>query len=79
LTPTEYYLIYVAITVPGCIATGWWLGNKWRRRRQRPSAPTHFTVQHSGELDLGGLGFEQWLKENPDRPHRDDPPFGGVP
>jgi hypothetical protein len=62
----EYYLIYVAITVPGCIATGWWLGNKWRHRRQRRAVRAR---QRLGR---------QWLKENPDRPHRDDPPFGGV-
>jgi hypothetical protein len=59
-------LIYVAITVPGCIATGWWLGNKWLRRRQRRAVRAR---QRLGR---------QWLKENPDRPHRDDSPFGGV-
>jgi hypothetical protein len=56
MTLTEY-LIYIAITVPGCIATGWWLGNKhrrWRRQRQVRDWPT----------------LAEWLTDNPDRPHK---------
>ena len=74
MTVTEY-LIYVVITVPSCIGIGWWLGNKHRRWQERRRPQQLGELVKRGDLDPSSFGFEAYLKNNPERPQRDGPPF----